>query len=95
MAVESIFDKKIIKGTKSSTFKGLLFYVIILDKKITSVAFYYTRANTAEVRSVTRDLPLFIRDYFKSGPSFFCDSCATTETLDGKLDYVELKFLLA
>ena len=69
MAVESIVDEKIVKGKKSSTFRGRLFYAIIPDKASKTITFHYSRANSREGRSVARGLPLFIRDHFKLDPA--------------------------
>ena len=93
MSVESIVAKKIVKGKKTSSFFGRLFYAIIPDKKRKSVTFYYSRANFKEGRSVARGMPLFIRDHFKLDPAFFCSSEALTEALDGVWDNKKRFFL--
>ena len=93
MAVESIVEKKIVKGKTTTTFHGRLFYAIIPDKKKKSVTFYYSRANFNEGRSVARGMPLFIRDHLKLDPAFFCNSTALTEAMEGEWDYQHRKFL--
>ena len=93
MCTESITDKKIIKGKKSTTFKGRLFYAIIPDKVMKSVTFYYSRANYFEGRSVARGLPLFIKDHFLLDPAFFCTSEAITDALDGDWNFESRRFL--
>ena len=95
MAVESIVDKKIVKGKKSSTFRGRLFYAIIPDKASKTITFHYSRANSREGRSVARGLPLFIRDHFKLDPAFFCSSASLTEALDGEWSLSSRTFLSA
>ena len=92
MTVESITDKKIV-GKSDKIFKGKLFYAIIPDRITNSVTFYYTRANYSEGRSVARGLPLFIRDFFRISPSFFCDSIFLSETHHGEWDFATRKFL--
>ena len=81
MAVESIHDKEVVKGKTSKSFKGRLFYGIIHDDSSKTITFYCSRANYAEGRSVARALPLFIRDYFKLEPAFFCSSDSLTVAL--------------
>ena len=93
MAAESIFDKKISKGKNPQPSEAAFFYAIVPDKMTKSVTFYFTRANTVEGRGLARGLSLFIWDYFKLDPSFFCDSCAITVALDSKWNYTERKFL--
>ena len=74
ISVEIITEKKIIKRKSNSSFTGKLFYAIVLDKASNSVTFYYSRVNTTIGKSVTRGLPLFIRDFFKLEPTLFCSS---------------------
>ena len=93
MAIESIVEKRVVKGRKTATFKGRVFYAIIPDKK--SWVFYFTKANIKEGRSIARGLPLFIRDHFKLDPAFFCTSEALTLALSGEWDYASRKFLSA
>ena len=95
MAVESIVEKKIVKRKTTTSFRGRLFYAIIPDKKKKCVTFYYSRANFMEGRSVARGMPLFIRDHLKLDPSFFCNSSALTEALEGDWDFKQRKFLSA
>ena len=93
MAVESITDKKVLNAKSSKIFKGRLFYAIIPNKKDKSVTFYYTRANYEEGRSVARGLPLFIKDFFKIDPGFFCDSEFLAEVFQGEWCYSKRTFL--
>ena len=93
MDVQSIVEKTVVKGEKTTKFKGRVFYAIIPNKN--SYTFYYTRANSDEGRSIARGLPLFIRDYFKLDPAFFCTSDAITSALAGDWDYESRKFLSA
>ena len=93
MAVESITDKKVLNAKSSKIFKGRLFYAIIPNKKDESVTFYYTRANYDEGRSVARGLPLFIKDFFKIHPGFFCDSEFLAEVFQGEWCYSKRTFL--
>ena len=93
MEVESIIEKKIIKGKNTKSFRGRVFYAIIPNKN--TVTFYYTRANFNEGRSITRGLPLFIRHRFQLDPAFFCSSEALTGALEGEWDYNSRKFLSA
>ena len=93
MKVESIVEKKVLKGKKEARFKGRVFYAIIPNKK--SWAFYFTKANSQEGRSIARGLPLFIRDHFKLDPSFFCTSEALSLAMEGSWDYKKRKFLSA
>ena len=91
--VESIIEKKVIKGKNTTTFRGRGFHAIIPNKN--TVTFYYTRANFNEGRSIARGLPLFIRDHFQLDPTFCCASEALTSTLEGEWDYNSRKFLSA
>ena len=95
MSVESITKKHIIKAKKPTTFLGRLFYAIIPNNEQKSVTFHFTKANASEGRSVARGLPLFIRDYFRLEPAFFCTSAALTEALEGDWNYDTRKFLSA
>lgn len=36
------------------------------------LTFYFSKANIEEARGVVRVLPLFIQDYIKLNPCFFC-----------------------
>ena len=93
MKVESITSKKVIKGKSTKTFRGRLFYAIIPDKSSRSITFYYTKANSSEGRSVARALPLFIRDFFKLPPDFFCDGDFIQSSTDGEWDATKRTFL--
>jgi hypothetical protein len=93
MEVESIVEKKVIKSKKNTTFKGRVFYAIIPDKE--AFTFYFTKANFHEGRSIARALPLFIRDYFKLDPAFFCSSGAIAQAMEGVWDYKTRNFLSA
>ena len=46
-------------------------------------------------RSVARALPLFIRDYFKLDPAFFCSSNILTEALNGDWNFEKREFQTA
>ena len=92
MGIESIHEKKVIKGKSSTSFKGRLYYGIIPDSISKTVTFYCSRANYMEGRSVARGLPLFIRDYFKLEPDFFCSSEALTDALNGDWDFAKREF---
>ena len=93
MQVESINEKKVINSNGTSNFKGRLFYAIVPNQKRKSVEFYFSKANAEEARSVANALPLFIRDYFKLEPSFFCSSDCLAEALAGDWDPVKRVFL--
>ena len=93
MEVESIIEKKVIKSKKATTFKGRVFYAIIPDKR--SFTFYFTKANYHEGRSIARGLPLFIRDYFKLDPAFFCSSGSIAQALEGEWNPKTRTFLSA
>ena len=95
MSVESITKKKIMKGKKSSTFLGRLFYAIIPNRANKTVTFYFTKANALEGRGVARGLPHFLRDYFHLDPAFFCNSTALTEAMEGDWTLTTRKFLSA
>ena len=95
MEVESIVVKKVIKGNKAATFRGRVFYAIIPDRTSNCVTFIFTKASFLEGRSIARGLPLFIRDYFKLDPAFFCNSEALTSALEGSWDFATRKFLSA
>ena len=93
MAVESITEKQILKGKKTTKFKGRLFYAIIPNNADKTIKFHFTKANAKEGRSVARGLPCFIRDYFQLDPAFFCTSDALSESLAGSWDYASRIFL--
>ena len=93
MKLESITEKKVVKGKSNKSFYGRLFYAIIPDRSNKSIEFFYTKANSNEGRSVARGLPLFIRDYYKKPPGFFCDSDFIQSTLDGDWDLEKRNFL--
>ena len=95
MSVESTTKKQIVKGKKTTTFLGRLFYAIIPNRDSKSTTFYFTKANAPEGRSVARGLPHFIRDFFKLEPAFFCTSTALTEAMDGDWTFSTRKFLSA
>ena len=95
MSVESITKKQIVKGKKTSTFLGRLFYAIIPNRDTKSITFHFTKANASEGRGVARGLPHFIRDYFHLDPAFFCTSTALTEAMDGEWKLATRKFLSA
>ena len=60
MSVESIIEKKIMKGKTATKFKGRLIYDIVPNRDTKGITFYFTKANASEGRSVARGLPLFI-----------------------------------
>ena len=100
MCVESIFNKTVVKsgrdntnGKDKSTFKGRLFYAIIPNQKTKMTTFYFSHANMDEARSVARALPLFIKDYFKIKPSYFCSSEVITDCLEGEWDFKKRIYL--
>ena len=95
MAVESITEKQILKGKKTTKFKGRLFYAIIPNNTDKTIKFHFTKANAREGRSVARGLPCFIKDYFQLDPAFFCTSDALSESLAGSWDYASRRFLSA
>ena len=95
MAVESIYDKTVINSKSKKKFRGRLFYSIIPNQRTKSVTFYFSKANAQEARGVARGLPLFIRDFFKLDPSFFCSSESLTIALEGFWDYSKRIFLTA
>ena len=95
MAVESITEKQILKGKKTTKFKGRLFYAIIPNNADKTIKFHFTKANAREGRSVARGLPCFIKDYFQLDPAFFCTSDALSESLAGSWDYASRRFLSA
>ena len=95
MAVESITEKQILKGKKTTKFKGRLFYAVIPNNADKTIKFHFTKANAREGRSVARGLPCFIKDYFELDPAFFCTSDALLEALAGSWDYTSRKFLSA
>ena len=94
MAVESITDKKVLNTKSAKVFKGRLFYVIIPNKRDKYVTSYYTCANYDEGRSVARGLPLFIKDFSKIDPVFFCDSGFLAESFQGEWCYSARTFYL-
>ena len=65
--------------TKTS-FKEVMRLTKVYQSTKTTV-FSYSKANEEEARSVVRALPLFIRDYFKLDPSFFCSTDAIAEAM--------------
>ena len=93
MSVESITEKKIMKGNKEKNFKGRLFYAIIPNRDTKCITFYFTKANALEGRGVARGLPLFIRDYCKLDPAFFCSSEALTDAMEGSWTFSTRQFL--
>ena len=95
MAVESIHEKKVVKRKTSKSFKDRLFYGIIPDDSSKTITFYCSRANYAEGRSIARALPLFIRDYFKLEPAFFCSSDSLTVSLNGDWNFLTRVFQTA
>ena len=91
MCVESIYEKTVVKsgrtnanGKDKSTFKGRLFYAIIMNQKTKMTTFYFSHANCDEVRSVACGLPLFIKAYFRLESSYFCISDVLTSCLEGE-----------
>ena len=95
MQVESITEKKILKGKTESKFKGRLFYAIVPNRSTKAITFYFTKANSSEGCSVARGLPLFIEDHYKLEPAFFCTSEALTDARGGSWQYSTRKFLSA
>ena len=95
MSVESITEKKIMKGKTASKFKGRLFYAIVPNRDTKCITFYFTKANASEGRSVARGLPLFIRDHYQLDPAFFCSSEALTDSLGGSWNYDTRIFISA
>ena len=93
MEVESIVTKSMIKGKRTTKFKGRVFYAIIPHKS--SWSFYFTKVNYQEGRSIARGLPLFIRDHFKFDPAFICSSEAISLAMEGDWNYNNRKFLSA
>ena len=93
MLVESVYNKKVIKASGNTSFKGRLFYAIIPNQKTKTTTFYYSSANADEARSVARGLPLFIRDYFKLDPKFYCSSDTMVEALAGEWDFEKRIYL--
>ena len=93
MLVESIYEKTVIKSNGNTKFKGRLFYSIIPNQKNKMTTFHFSNANADEARSVARALPLFIRDYYKLEPTFFCDTNEVTSCLEGEWDYKTRTFL--
>ena len=84
-----------MKGKKSTTFLGRLFYAIIPNRDSKSITFHFTKANASEGKSVARGLPHFIRDFFQLDPAFFCTSTALTEAMEGDWNFTSRKFLSA
>ena len=84
MLVESIYDKTVVKKTGNIKFKGRLFYAIIPNQRTKMTTYYYSSGNAEEARSVARALPLFIRDYFKLEPTFFCETNEVSTCLQGE-----------
>ena len=93
--VESIKEKTVIRGKATKKFFGRLFYAIIPNKKHKSVEFYYTKANSSEGSSVARAIPLFIRDFYKKAPEFYCDGTSIQAAMEGDWDFKTRKFLSA
>ena len=80
MTVESIYEKK-ITSSKKSKLKGRLFDAIIPNHKTKKVKCYFSQENVEEARGVARGLLLFIRDFYKLDPNFFCSSNSVSEAL--------------
>ena len=84
-----------MKGNKEKNFKGRLFYAIVPNRDTKCITFYFTKANALEGRGVARGLPLFIRDYYKLDPAFFCSSEALTDAMEGSWTFSTRQFLTA
>ena len=84
-----------MKGNKEKNFKGRLFYAIVPNRDTKCITFYFTKANALEGRGVARGLPLFIRDYCKLDPAFFCSSEALTDAMEGSWTFSTRQFLTA
>ena len=95
MRLTSITEKSVIKGNSKKKFQGRLFHAIVPDQINKTVEFYYTKANSSEGSSVARALPLFIRDYYKKSPDFFCDSELVRSALEGEWNFSSRRFLSA
>ncbi len=57
--IESITEKKILKGKTTAKITGHLFYAIVRNQDTKAITFYFTKADSSECRSVARGPPFF------------------------------------